>query len=327
VLVAHPDISAELVRDLVREDWAVDASTAEHAELPGSGWHWLVGDEQGPQWFATLDVLETPEDRRSRLASFEHAAALSQRLSFVVAPVHTRDARVAVDIGPGLLLSLAPYLDGTAVGAGPFATDVARADAASMMGDLHRCARSDRLPVWRPGVGRPGAGRPEIEALLRREDWAGGPWSGLLGTLLTEARPAVGTALRRHALLAAAVVGNIERWVVSHGRVDTTHLVRTLDGPRLVGWSGLAVAPRERDLRELLGSGEGDEAWYAYLASGGSPQPLSPDTVELFDLEQSLSRVAEDAVRLASAMQDTPDERLRFGRLEEELGGLRSVWG
>jgi hypothetical protein len=182
--------------------------------------------------------------------------------------------------------------------------------------------------VWRPHIGRTGAGRPELEALLRRGTWSGGgPWSGPLGRLLSEAAPAVGTALRRHALLAAAVVGSADRWVVSHGRVDTTRLIRTLDGPRLVGWSRLAVAPRERDLRDVLGTGEDDEPWYAYLASGGSPEPLSPDTVELFDLELSLTRVAEAGVRLAGALEDTADERLCFGELEEELAGLQTVWG
>jgi hypothetical protein len=327
VLVAHPDISAELVREVVCEDWAVDATDAGHAELGGTGWHWLLGDDGGPQWFATLDVVDTPEDRRTRLAAFECAAALSQRLSFVVAPVHTRDDRVAVDLGPGLLLSVVPFLDGAPFGSGPFETEASRADAASMMGDLHRSARSRRLPVWRPRIGRTGAGRPELEALLRRGTGSGGPWSGPLGRLLTESAPAVATALRRHALLAAAVVGSADRWVVSHGRVDTTHLIRTLDGPRLVGWSGLALAPRERDLRDVLGAGEGDDPWYAYLASGGSPEPLSPDTVELFDLELSLSRVAEDGVRLAGALDDTADERLCFGELEQELAGLQSVWG
>jgi hypothetical protein len=181
--------------------------------------------------------------------------------------------------------------------------------------------------VWRPRIGRTGAGRAELESLLGRGAGSGGPWSGPLDGLLSEAAAAVATALRRHALLAAAVVGSADRWVVSHGRVDTTRLIRTLDGPRLVRWSGLAVAPRERDLRDVLGAGEGDEPWYAYLASGGSPDPLSPDTVELFDLELSLSRVAQDAVRLAGALEDTADERRCFGELEEELAGLRSVWG
>ncbi len=91
-------------------------------------------------------------------------------------------------------------------------------------------------------------------------------------------------------------------------------MLETADGRRLVDWSGVALAPRERDLREVLGDAEGEEPWFAYVEAGGPPQPLSPDTVELFALEWHLSEIAENAVRFCRPHEDTADDRRRLRR-------------
>jgi hypothetical protein len=118
------------------------------------------------------------------------------------------------------------------------------------------------------------------------------------------------------------VQGSADRWVVTHGRPDARHVVRTPDGPRLVGWRRLAVAPRERDLADALGSAEGTEPWFAYLEAGGPAEPLSPDTLEVFALQRTLSGVADAAARLSRPHGDTEDERNWFAGLERELGRL-----
>jgi len=287
----------------------------------------VLGDDGGPQWLASLEDLVDADRRHARLAAYGAAAHLSHRLTFVVAPVLTRRGEVAVGLAPGLLLSVSPFLEGAAVDLTAAAGDSARSVLANMMGDLHRQPQPPGLPVWRPTIGRPGhPDREALERCLAGGAWDGGPWSVPTCRLITEARTALVAALRRFSLLAAAVGGHVDGWVVTHGRADGDHLIRTPDGHRLVGWGAAARAPRERDLAAPLDDAEGNEPWYAYLESGGVPEPLSQDTVELFALERHLSRVARAASRLSRPHPDTADERRCFEGLEQELAQVLARW-
>jgi hypothetical protein len=327
VIVEHPEVPPGRILAAVRQEWGIDADTVEHLELPREGWQWLVGDGDGPQWFASLDLAAAAE-RRQRASAFECAAMLRQELGFVLAPVYTRDARIAVDLPAGLQLSLTPYLDRRTAGPGGFADDAQRGVVAGMLGALHRQPRPRRVPVWRPRLGHgPAAGRADLEMVLDQQRCSGGPWSEPTGRLLGPAREALRRALRRFDLLGAAVVGTTDRWVLTHGRPGTDNLVLTPDGPRLTGWEALAFAPRERDLYDVLGAAEGAEPWFAYIEAGGRPDPLSADTVELFDLERHLTAVTALAVRFCRPHGDSADERRRFAELEESLGAVRARWG
>lgn len=194
-----------------------------------------------------------------------------------------------------------------------------------MMGELHRQPRPDALPVWGPGP--PGAHGEELDGLLAATAWAGGPWAGPARRLVHEARATLARCVRRRMLLGAAVHGGLSRWVVTHGQAHTDHVLRTPDGARLVRWSTTALAPRERDLGEVLGGAEGTDPWYAYVEAGGPPEPLSPDAVELFALEAHLSRLVDHARRFAGPHEDTAEDRRCFGELEQRVSALLEGWG
>jgi spectinomycin phosphotransferase len=323
VISEHPEVPDDLVASTVQRAWGLSVTEVQRVDVGGDAWHWVVGDDGGPQWFATLDETGGPDDVRARVAAYSAAGRLAQRLSFVVAPVPTRDEGIAVVPARGVLLTVAPYIEGTPVGlAGPM-DDAERCVLANLMADLHRQPRPPGLPVWRSRVGRvPHAQREDLERCLAQETWSGGPWAGPAGRLVLDARQELEQALRRLSILGAAVTGSVERWVVTHGETHAGRLLRTPDGHRLVGWGSAAVAPRERDLGQALADAETDEPWFAYLEAGGRVEPLSPDTVELFALQRRLSRVTEHAVRLSRQHEDTADERRCFGRLEEELAAL-----
>lgn len=327
MIAEHPRIPAQRVGSAVRQEWGVEVTEARHLGLGAHGWHWLLVVDGGRRWFATLQPVRTAEERRTRIAALEAAGAMAGRLGFAVPPVPTRDARVAVDLDPGLLLTLTPYLDGSAVGSGPFEDDDERAQVARLLGELHRQPRPRPLPRWRPRVGAQPDGRGLD--LLRRLDqraWSGGPWSVPTGRLLDESAAGLRHCLRRFMLLAAAVSGSPERWVVTHGAVHTGNVMRTPDGPRMLDWGAAALAPRERDLREVLGEAESSEPWFAYVEAGGLPDPLSPAAVELFALQWHLSRVTEHAARFSRPHEDTPDDRQAFAELEDDLRALLHRW-
>jgi len=326
VIVEPPELPAPRIGAAVQREWGVDVTHAEHAPVGAGAWHWVVGDDLGPQWFATVDAVPTAEERRERLAAYDAASQLAHHLPFVAAPVPTRDARIAVDVAPGRLLTLTPYLEGTS-GPGAFADDTERSQVAALLGDLHSFVRPRHLPMWRPRVGwRAHTQRGDLESCLASDAWAGGPWSVPACRLVGDARPVLRACLKRLTLLGAAVNGSISRWVVTHGEPHTANVVHTPDGPRLVDWETLALAPRERDLREVLGSAEGEEPWYAYVEAGGLPEPLSPDTVELFALQWHLGEVAEYSVRFSRPHQGTADDQRCFADLEDEVAALVEGW-
>jgi spectinomycin phosphotransferase len=333
VIAEHPDIPAVRVGSVVRREWMVDVNTVDHVCTGSSGWHWVLGDDDGPRWFATLHAVDTPAARACRLAAFESAAQVAQQLPFAVAPVHTRDARIAVDLAAGLILTLAPYVERETVpgpdgargeGAGE-GGETDRCLVAGLLGELHRRPRPRQLPIWEPRLGRQdGTLRDDLEQALSQDEWSGGPWSGPASRLVADARPVLRQSLRRFSLLGAAVVGSADRWVVTHGDPRARHLVPTADGPRLLDWAMLALAPRERDLREVLQGADGP--WDAYLEAGGRPEALSPDTVDLFVLQAQLTAVGEAAVRLGRPHGDGEDEQRCFGSLEHGLEALVERW-
>ena len=330
MLAEHPRIPAQRVGSAVRREWGVEVGDARHLGLGAHGWHWLLSADGGPRWFATLQPVRTAEERRTRIAALEAAWAVAPRLPFAVPPVRTRDARVAVDLAPGLLLTLTPYLDGGPVGGGRFEVDAERSQVARLLGELHRQPRPRPLPRWRPRIGAPsadaGPGGDDLVRRLDQPEWSGGPWSVPVGRLLAESAAGLRHCLRRFALLAAAVNGSPERWVVTHGAPHTGKVMGTPDGLRLLDWGGTALAPRERDLREVLGEAEGTEPWFAYVEAGGRPEPLSPAAVELFALQWHLARITELAVRFSRPHEDTADDRQAFAELEEQLTCLLPRW-
>ena len=318
-------MSTAQVADTVRREWRLEVTAARWVPDASPDWHLELEDGDGPRWTVTLHQAPTAADRAARLAAWQATGRL--QLGFAVAPVPTRDARVAVDVAPGLLLTLAPQQTGEPFPAGSLPDDDARCQLASALGELHSVAKPRRLPVWRPRVGRDSLTTlADLERCLGQDNWDGGPWSGPASRLVSETRAVLGQALRRFRLLGAAVTGTPERWVVTHGAPYGGNLVRTADGLRLLDWTQLAVAPRERDLFDALGRAEGDEPWFAYLAAGGRPDPLAPDTVELFALERQLSVVCEHAVRFSRPHHDTEDDRRCFADLEQELGTLVAGW-
>jgi spectinomycin phosphotransferase len=324
--MVEPDVlSAAAVGAAVQREWAVDVTHAEHAPVGAGARHWVLGDDEGPQWFATLDTVATAEARQRLLASYDAANQLGAHLSYVVAPVRTRDARVAVDVAPGLLLSITPYIDG-ATGPGPF-TDAERTGVAALLGDLHSFVKPRHVPVWRPVIGSSAVvQRVDLDPLLDG-GWSGGPWSAPASRLVADAAPTLRQCLKHFRLLAAAVNGTAARWVVTHGEPQSGNVMRTPDGLRLLDWADVALAPRERDLHEVLGASDSEEPWYAYVEAGGRPEPLSADTVALFALQVHLTEVADAVVRFSRPHRDTAEDRRCFGDLDRGLDRLVEGWG
>jgi spectinomycin phosphotransferase len=96
-------------------------------------------------------------------------------------------------------------------------------------------------------------------------------------------------------------------WVATHGEPHAGNQLRTSDGVLLVDWESLALAPRERDQRPLVGSGHADL--------------VRPDIamLELFDLEWRLDEIAQYADWFAAPHAGSAGDRVAWGGLRFEL--------
>lgn len=322
-----PDLPASRVLAEVRAGWDESVVDIEHVPW-GAGsfpdaFHWVVRGNEGPRWFATADLVSTDVDRGRRLAAYETAAALAEHMQFVLAPEHDRAGRIAIALAPGYLVSVSRYVAGES-GPGPYVDETEREAVARMLGHLHSSGRPGSVRIWQPRFGwRGDAQRTDLLRVLEDDTGVGGPFAARVRWLVGEAREALLNGLTRFDLLAAAMRGSMDRWVLTHGQPDTANLLRTTDGTMLVNWESVAVAPRERDLRHVLEAGRGAEAMQAYVSAGGRAGALSPDTLELFELEWRLSDVAEHALRFSGPHQGTDDDLRFLNDLDAQLAAVR----
>ena len=91
----------------------------------------------------------------------------------------------------------------------------------------------------------------------------------------------------------------------THGEPHSDNQLLTATGRYLVDWESLKLAPRERDLRDLVDAGATVEA--------------DPDMLELFDLEWRLDEVDQYIAWFAAEHDGTEDDRIAFDDLMHEL--------
>ena len=202
----------------------------------------------------------------------------------------------------GGALSATPWQESPVVG------DDAKIDAAlarpnaAMLARLHASVPPPGIPVWRPLVG------PDLAVRLAHrlvEPWPTGPYGEPARAALRARQRELHRWTNRYHELAAEA--GERRWVPTHGEPHARNQLRTVDGLLLVDWETLTLAPRERDLRPLVGSGFADL--------------VDPDLamLELFDLEWRLDEIAQYADWFSGAHSGTANDEVAFGGLTYEL--------
>ncbi|MDQ6715194.1 MAG: aminoglycoside phosphotransferase family protein, partial [Actinomycetota bacterium] len=259
-----------------------------------------------------------------RLAELDAAYASARRLAerglhFVVPTLPPRSGEVGVRHGRHLL-TVTAYLEGEN-GPGPYADDGQRALIARQLGELHRSKPPRPLQPWQPGPPH----RELLEHLLeesRGGHWANGPFGERARVLLRDNRTHLEGLVTRFDELAASSVESRGGWVVTHGRPHSANVLWSQGGPLLVDWESVRLAPRERDLRDVLRDADGAEPLSAYVASGGTAE-LDADMVELFDLEWWLGHVGRRAARFALPHTGSDEDERDYLALRDELSGRR----
>jgi spectinomycin phosphotransferase len=297
-----PGVDDPDVLEAVRQAWPGDIDAVDHLPVGFGAHHWAASHHGRRKLFVTLDQLGARHSAASLEAAYAGAAVLAASgLEFVLASRLAANGRFTVPFAGGAL-SCTPWRDGTVAAAGAEIGPALAKDNAAMLARLHAAAPPPDVPVWQPVIGPDFATRVTDRLM---EPWPTGPHGESARHALTARWPDMHRWTNRYCSLAA--VARDRHWVVTHGEPHIRNQLRTADGVLLVDWESLALAPRERDLRPLVGSG------YAGL--------VGPDEamLELFDLEWRLDEIAQYAEWFSHPHGGTESDAVAYAGLVEEL--------
>jgi spectinomycin phosphotransferase len=160
--------------------------------------------------------------------------------------------------------------------------------------------------VWAPRVDADFPRRLREQTAAR---WTRGPFGEEARAAIAGRLPEIDRWTRRYLALAEEAQQHRDAWVATHGEPHFANQVVTPGGLRLVDWESLALAPRERDLVDLVDRGA------ATVESVGAREPM----LELFRLDWRLSEIGEYADWFAGPHGRSADDHTALAGLREEL--------
>ena len=299
--IADSDVLA-----VVRTHWLESAVRAVHLAVGFGAHHWEVADDAGRRLFVTLDALGSRHTIASLEGAYAGAAALARAgLRAVWPSLPTRSGTFTVPFGEGAL-SVTGWLDGWTPTAADAAAPHHIGEGVAILEALHRCRPPRGIPEWAPRVD---AGFPRRLYRWTAARWTRGPLGEEARAAITDRLPDIDRWTRRYLALAEEALRHRSAWVAAHGEPHFANQVVTPDGLRLVDWESLALAPRERDLVDLIDRGA------ATVDSLGASEPM----LELFRLDWRLSEIAEYAAWFRGPHGHSADDRTALGGLHWEL--------
>jgi spectinomycin phosphotransferase len=282
------DLSDAQLRAALAGTWNLHASTLEYVPLGFGSHHWIIEVGNGRRWFVTVDDLSAAHLAGNEMDAIDHllvafrtAAALRDiaRLPFVVAPIAGHGNGVVLCIGGRYALSVFPFLEVAPTEYGEFRNAGDRDEALALIGQVHNA--TDCIPI--DGLRQNTLDVPNESALLETlrsldEPWRAGPFGEPARKLLVTKADDVRDRLRRLIALRGAVQADRSGWVVTHGETHASNIVRTRSGELvMVDWDTVALAPRERDMWNLVDERAPDWSPYAGVTGVTSLSTIAMD--------------------------------------------------
>jgi spectinomycin phosphotransferase len=299
------------VLQTLRDGWELDVAEIEHLPWGFGSWHWAASDGQRRRWFVTADELDYAG--RAEELEMTYAAALALHaggLGFVVPCIPSTDGRITLPLN-GLALSITEWVEGTPAG-GELVGEAAE-QTSQMVRLLHDTTPPPQVLVWDDQL----RWRNDLERLdaLLEQNWSSGPFAAAAQTALRAHRAELPGWLARFEERAGQALERRDTWVTTHGEPGLHNQLVTRAGRRMVDWESMRVAPRERDLTDLVKTG----GW----SSPRCPEP-DPAMLELFDLRWRLNEIGAYMDWFRAPHIGTEDDRIALDGLVEELD--RSDW-
>jgi aminoglycoside phosphotransferase (APT) family kinase protein len=278
-------------------------------------------DGAGSRRFVTVDdlarasVSSNKEDAFASLtAAFETARSLRDcGLDFVVAPIPDVAGRALRRLGDSFSVTVFPFLAGGTGALGSYPSEANRDAVRGLVERLHQ------TPVGVAGLAKREdfllPSRPQLETALAQLDqpWTAGPYSEQTRQLLRGVEPDLRRGLRLFDTLADQVRSNRPPLVITHGEPHAANIIWTADGPRLIDWDTVLIAPAARDL------------WM--LEPPGRPGlPETDPAILLYRLRWDLANIALFVVGFRVPHENTADAAESWRNLQQDAR-LKERWG
>lgn len=159
--------------------------------------------------------------------------------------------------------------------------------------------------------------RDQLDLALSRRarPWNTGPYGERARALLNVHAPGVRQLMSAYDVWAARVASRPDRMVATHGEPHAGNVLVTAQGPMLIDWETVLLAPPERDLWTL--AAERPALLHEYRTATGSR--LDADALALYELQFDLMEIAEYLTLFSDAHATTDETRLAWVKLSRHL--------
>lgn len=289
------DLDAAVLSAALRSWWRLPTAELEYRPVGFGSHHWLATARDHEALFVTVDDLtgKWRADSHGLDAAFDRLAQAydatrslaATGLGFVLAPVPAVDGRLLHRLTERYSVVVHSVLAGEPAGEGQYRAAADRDAVLALLVELHGVvvdAPVDEFVVF---------GRAGLEAALADtgRPWLTGPYGEPARRLLDVHAAGVAVLLTAYDELAGHLAEYPERFVVTHGEPHANNVLLTTDGPILIDWDTVMIAPPERDLWTLAEEDPVVLDRYA-AAAGRVADPLALDAYRLW---YDLAEIAE----------------------------------
>ena len=305
----------------MRAGWRFEAASIEYAAVGFGSHHWVAVDAAGSRRFVTVDDLakvSVSSNKEAAFASLNAAFETARRLrdsglDFIVAPIPDVAGRALRRLGDSFSVAVFPFLEGRTGAFGSYRSEADRDAVRGLIERLHQ------TPVGVAGIPNQEdfllPSRPQLEAALAQLDrpWTAGPYSERTGQLLRGVEPDLRAGLGLFDTLADEVRSDRRPWVITHGEPHAANIIWTADGPRLIDWDTVLIAPAARDLWMLD-------------PPGGPGLPQTDPAILLYRLRWDLANIALYVAAFRVPHENSADAAESWRNLQQDVR-LNERWG
>lgn len=288
------DLTADDLAAALQSGWGIRAGSLHYAPVGFGSHHWTTTDRVGRRWFVTADRIQDG-GRSRRVLSAALATTLHLRrhgLEFVVPPLTARSGEVLHQVGP-YAVSLYPLLDELTV--------AGESDLVGMIARLHSATSAARTSAPVDDFVIPHRQAVTDTLAGSSDPLRTGPYSARFRDLVTAHRDVIEAGFRRYDEASRTVCADRSGWVVTHGEPKPDNVMITPEGPVLIDWETLRLAPPARDLWMT-----GDTDRYSALTG----RTIAADDLELFRLRWDLADLSGFASWFVAAHDQTPETEI-----------------
>jgi spectinomycin phosphotransferase len=279
--------------------WRIEPSSIAYAPVGFGSHHWIIVESASRRWFVTADPVD---DSSTRLADLSAALLTTltlrrdARLEFVRAPVQQINGGL-LQVSGRYAIAVYPYLDVTA----ETTSDYAGNRVVDLVIALHAATSVVEQLAVVDDFGLPGRWSVQHQLDSGHVDLPAGPYAASFHDLIAEHHTILSEALLAYDRMASLLAADHMGWVITHGEPKINNILITSNGPVMIDWDTVRLAPPTRDLWMT-----GGHQRYAELTG----RQLPSEQLDFYRLRWDLADLCSYGSWFCRPHEDTPDIQL-----------------